>query len=115
MIRIKSGFFNAPCVPRQHTGKIVDRNLFVKRLEKKKKNCYDFYMESINLLYVVIDRDYLKKTNVVRAVRFSREFITFDSALSYLQNSGRDDCIIVTIPKEDYYEVKERNERLCSW
>lgn len=70
-------------------------------------------MESTNLLYVVIDRKYLMKTNSIRAIRFSREFMSFIDALHYVRDSGRDDCIIITIPQVEYYELKERIDRLC--
>lgn len=70
-------------------------------------------MESTNFLYVVIDRSYLMKTNSIKAIRFSREFMKFMDALLYVRNSGRDDCMIITIPQVEYYELKERIERLC--
>lgn len=66
----------------------------------------------MEIVYIVIDRQYLRQEGIIRACRFGRYFTSVDDVLNYFRAVDDDkDLIVITAPKYEYFRIKERGEK----
>ena len=66
----------------------------------------------MEIVYIVIDQNYLKKEGMIRAYRFGRYFTSVDDVINYIRSARDDqDLIVITAPKYEYMRIKERGEK----
>lgn len=64
----------------------------------------------MEIVYIVVDRQYLRKEGLIRACRFARFFTSVDDVLMYFRSVNEDkDLIVITAPLYEYKRIKERN------
>ena len=64
-----------------------------------------------DLYYLVVNVQYLKKSGMTRALRFSRSFVNYIDLLKYIYTLvDPENYMIITICEEDYLRIKKGRE-----